>query len=118
VWFKESLKTILHHKTYLFIFLDIDNLTSKGIKMIFNSNKCKPLTFEATDRIIDKKELSKLIPYSEVQIQRLEKKGLFPKRIKIGANRVGWSLNEINDWIETRKNDRDEKISLTNKEGS
>ncbi len=86
--------------------------------MKLNSNQSKPLTFVATDRIIDKKELSKLIPYSEVQIQRLEKKGLFPKRIKIGANRVGWSLNEINDWIEARKNDRDEKIPFTNKEDS
>jgi prophage regulatory protein len=68
--------------------------------MILNCSQNNSLSFQAIDRIIDKKELTQLIPYSEVQIQRLEQKGLFPKRIKIGANRVGWSLNEINEWIE------------------
>lgn len=32
-------------------------------------------------------------------IWRLEKKGLFPKRIKIGAHSVGWRESEVSTWI-------------------
>lgn len=67
----------------------------------------KSKEFQNADRIIDKKELKHFIPYSDVHIQRLEKSGDFPKRIKLGPNRVGWSLQEICEWIEQRKVARD-----------
>lgn len=63
--------------------------------------------FSNADRIIDKHELKQLVPYSHVHISRLEKQCQFPQRIQLGANRVGWSLEEIKDWIETKKLDRD-----------
>ncbi|MBW5438344.1 AlpA family phage regulatory protein [Bradyrhizobium canariense] len=33
------------------------------------------------------------------QIDRLEAEGKFPKRVPIGANRVGWVATEIDDWV-------------------
>lgn len=55
------------------------------------------------DRLIDKRELRKCVPFSAMHIWRLEKQGAFPKRVRIGSNRVGWSEHEVQDWIESRK---------------
>ena len=59
------------------------------------------------DRIIDSPERRRLVPYSDMQIWRLEKAGMFPRRIRLGPNRVGWSLREVVDWMEARKAERD-----------
>lgn len=53
-------------------------------------------------QLIDKKELVNLVKYSAQHIARLEKAGSFPKRIKLGQNRVAWLLSEIEDWIDVR----------------
>lgn len=53
-------------------------------------------------RIVTKRELRQIVPYSPQHILRLEKRGEFPKRIVIGARRVGWRLAEIEDWISKR----------------
>jgi prophage regulatory protein len=58
------------------------------------------------DRIITAPERRRIVPYSEMQIWRLEREGKFPRRIRLGANRVGWSLNEIMDWINVCKGAR------------
>jgi prophage regulatory protein len=58
------------------------------------------------DRIISSKERRILVPYSDMHVWRLEQAGQFPKRIKLGPNRVGWSLQEVLDWIEARKAER------------
>lgn len=58
------------------------------------------------DRIITAPERRQLIPYSEMHIYRMEKAGTFPKRIKLGPNRVGWSLSEVLEWIDARKAER------------
>ena len=58
------------------------------------------------DRIIDRRELLELIPFSAVHILRLERAGKFPVRIRLGQNRVGWMLSEITAWIAGRKADR------------
>ncbi|MGE3227862.1 MAG: helix-turn-helix transcriptional regulator [Hyphomicrobium sp.] len=54
-------------------------------------------------QIISKKELLKLVPYSDQHILRLEKAGKFPKRIDLGENRVGWHLVSIETWINSRQ---------------
>lgn len=61
---------------------------------------------DRTDRIIDKHERRRLVPYSDVQVWRLEREGAFPKRIKLGPGRVGWSFNELQAWIAERLNQR------------
>jgi prophage regulatory protein len=52
----------------------------------------------------------KLLPFSDLhdhgvlfsrrQIDRLEADGKFPKRVPIGANRVGWVASEVEDWVD------------------
>jgi len=53
-------------------------------------------------RIIDRSELDMMIPYTLEHIRRLEKDGKFPKRIQLGAHRVGWLLSEVEAWINER----------------
>ena len=57
---------------------------------------------DALPRVISKKELLKLVPYTPQHILRLEKQGKFPRRIRIGARRVGWWLHEILAWLGSR----------------
>jgi prophage regulatory protein len=38
------------------------------------------------------------IPYCRVLIDRLEKAGKFPKRVKLGENSVAWVEAEIDAW--------------------
>jgi prophage regulatory protein len=58
------------------------------------------------DRIILAPERRSLVPFSNMQIWRMEQVGRFPQRIKLGPNRVGWSLEEITSWINARKSER------------
>jgi prophage regulatory protein len=54
---------------------------------------------ETLPRIVTKRELRLIVPYSPQHILRLEKQGKFPKRIRIGLRRVGWYLSEIEAWL-------------------
>ena len=53
-------------------------------------------------RILSKKALKELVLYSPQHVARLEKAGLFPKRVQLGPNRVGWVESEVMDWLEQR----------------
>jgi len=64
-----------------------------------------------SDRIIDRHERRQLVPYSDNHVLRLERAGLFPARVKLGPNRVGWLLSEVLAWIDW-KADRDGQASL------
>jgi len=39
-------------------------------------------------------------PYSRVHTDRLEKAGKFPKRLKLGPNKVAWDEAEYDAWVE------------------
>ena len=58
-------------------------------------------------RILSKKQLRELVLYCPQHIDRLEKAGKFPKRIRLGPNRVGWIESEIYDWLKKRIAKRD-----------
>ena len=47
-----------------------------------------------TDLILSN-EITKIIPYSHNHIRRLEAQGDFPKRIRMGANRIAWLRKEV-----------------------
>lgn len=53
-------------------------------------------------RIVTRKELRLIVPYTPQHILRLEKQGKFPKRIHIGARRVGWYLADVEAWLAER----------------
>lgn len=55
-----------------------------------------------TKRLIDLKELLSKVPLSRAHIYRLEAKGTFPKRIRIGQVRVAWMESEIETWIQQK----------------
>lgn len=44
-------------------------------------------------------EVQAIVPYSVSHLWRLERAGEFPKRVQIGANRVGWVADEIDQWV-------------------
>lgn len=58
-------------------------------------------------KILSKKALREMVLYSPQHIARLEKAGEFPKRVKLGSNRVGWVEQEVLDWLEERLKDRE-----------
>ena len=57
---------------------------------------------ETTGRLIRAQELSSIVPYSLQQIRRLEAVDKFPRRVRIGANRVGWVREEVELWLAAR----------------
>jgi prophage regulatory protein len=48
-------------------------------------------------------EVQQLVPYSKMHIDRLEKDGLFPKRIHLGAGRVVWLQSEVLTWLHGKR---------------
>ena len=53
-------------------------------------------------RILSKRQVQELVLYSPQHIARLEKAGSFPKRVRLGPNRVGWVESEVLEWLEER----------------
>ena len=55
-------------------------------------------------KLVSKKELKTVhgIPCSFAHIARLEKAGQFPKRIQLGACRVAWWEDEVENWKSSR----------------
>ena len=53
-------------------------------------------------RILSTRQVKELVLYSPQHIARLEKAGLFPRRVPLGPNRVGWVEREVLDWLEER----------------
>jgi prophage regulatory protein len=53
-------------------------------------------------RIIRCHEVQHKVGYSQMHIWRLERKGDFPQRVKLGPNSVGWIEAEVDAWIAGR----------------
>lgn len=66
-------------------------------------------TISTKPELIFADEIAQRIPYSQNQLRRLEAQGSFPKRVRIGANRVAWVREEVDQWIEERVNARNPK---------
>ena len=59
-------------------------------------------------RLITRKQLRTMVPYTPQHILRLEKRGKFPRRVRIGENRVAWLLSEVERWITERVEQREQ----------
>ena len=57
-------------------------------------------------KIIDWKQLKEMQPYSRMHVTRMEKADKFPKRVRLGQNRVGWVYDEVVAWLEEKANQR------------
>ena len=53
----------------------------------------------ANNRLLSLEQVRHLIPYSASQIYRLEQQERFPRRLRIGPNRVAWLEDEVNSWL-------------------
>jgi prophage regulatory protein len=42
------------------------------------------------------------VPYSRAHLYRLEDQGDFPKRKRIGTNRIAWVRTEVEQWLAQR----------------
>ena len=57
-------------------------------------------------RLLRLPEILFRVPYSEAHIWRLEKAGKFPRRVRLGANRVGWVESEVEAWLNSKLAER------------
>ena len=53
-------------------------------------------------RLLRINEVMHLVGASRASVYRWERAGVFPRRRKLSANRVGWILEEILAWIQSR----------------
>ena len=76
-------------------------------------------------RLLSKRQVLDLVPYSYAHIQRLEGDGLFPERVKHTAYarkrpkfcKAFWVEREVLDWIQALVDARDAATDTPNKEG-
>ena len=59
------------------------------------------------NRLITRRELCQIVPYTPQHILRLEKAGKFPRRVQVGPNRVAWLESEVEAWVAARVAERD-----------
>jgi predicted DNA-binding transcriptional regulator AlpA len=43
-----------------------------------------------------------MVPFTMTHVWRLEKRDEFPRRVQLGANSVGWFLDEVEAWCASR----------------
>ena len=60
-------------------------------------------------KILKVKEVAEEINVSVQQIYKLVSKGRFPKPIKLGERGSGWLTSEIDAWLQSRVDARDEE---------
>ena len=53
-------------------------------------------------RMLTMKQICELTSYTPQHIYRLIRAGKFPQRVRIGENRVGWRLADIEVWSAAR----------------
>jgi len=49
------------------------------------------------------------IPWTRVHVGRLEAAGKFPQHINVGDNRIAWFEDEIDDFLEAKAAERDQR---------
>jgi len=62
--------------------------------------KGSPLPFRRTIR---RRELHQIVPLAETTIYEMEQRGDFPRRFRLTPRCVVWDLEEVEAWIEARK---------------
>ncbi|OBU38736.1 helix-turn-helix transcriptional regulator [Photobacterium damselae] len=59
-------------------------------------------TFHITERLVREDERRFITSISRAHCYQLEKRGLFPTRIRLGQRSCAWRLSELLAWIEAR----------------
>ena len=58
---------------------------------------------ECGDRIVREPECRLITGLSRTTRWRLERQGLFPRRLRLSANAIGWRLAEVANWLASRR---------------
>ncbi|WP_449226818.1 helix-turn-helix transcriptional regulator [Azospirillum argentinense] len=58
-------------------------------------------------RVLRFPQVKELVSFSRMHVDRLEKAGSFPQRIKLGANSVGWIESEVIAWVASKAEQRE-----------
>ena len=56
-------------------------------------------------------EVAELLNVSKAQVYNLVKQGSLPKQIKIGKRGSAWLVSEIDAWLQSRVDLRDEEVA-------
>jgi prophage regulatory protein len=60
-------------------------------------------------RIIRRRELTAKVGFCLGHIYRLERRGVFPRRVHLGPRAVGWVEEEVEGWLRERLDARDRR---------
>ena len=52
------------------------------------------------EKLLMLSQVREIVPYSASHTWRLERLGQFPRRIRLGGNRVAWLQSEVNSWVD------------------
>src|ERR1700683_1323928 len=90
--------------TYVFPCMLVALCIPHGVPATSTSLLKRSTSMQQVRKLVSKKELKSIhgIPYSFAHIARLEKAGQFPKRIRLGACRVAWWEDEVENWKASR----------------
>ena len=55
------------------------------------------------NRLVKETERALITSISSSQARRLEIKGLFPKRVKVGDRSIRWKLSELINWVDNQQ---------------
>ena len=61
-------------------------------------------------KVLKAKQVAEEINISVPQVYKLVSLGRFPKPIKLGERGSGWLTSEIDDWLQSRVDARDEEV--------
>ena len=62
-------------------------------------------------KVLKVKEVAEEINVSVPQVYKLVNIGRFPKPIKLGERGSGWLITEIDAWLQSRVDARDEEVA-------
>lgn len=54
------------------------------------------------ERIVREADRRYITSISRTKAWKLEKEGLFPKRLRLGNRSVGWKLSELLEWVDNQ----------------
>lgn len=69
----------------------------------------RPITAHdgSNKRLATRADLKRMgITLSNTTLLRLEARGRFPRRVRIGGTSVAWLMSELNDWLSERAEER------------
>lgn len=53
-------------------------------------------------RIVGQREVQALVGLSRTTLWRMEREGRFPLHLQLGHRRIGWIVDDIQNWINSR----------------